>query len=94
MDALDGEVMADYSDRQTMLSAVVVSGSQLDGNARRKVLGDLSLSVEHAELLRAADFDGAAEHRFANSSLAAEVVHGMLHEAGLVSQDPVEEEEP
>lgn len=100
LDALDAQLQAEEMDRSALLTATIVGGARIEGGARKKILSDMTLSQERAELLRMGDFDGVIWHRFENSSLAAETVHGIVSEAGLLGDrsheddDPYDEDEP
>jgi hypothetical protein len=96
VDALDAELVAEARDRESLLAAVLVGGADLESGSRKKIMTELQLSQERNELLRMSDFDGVVEHRFVNSSLAAETVHGLMAEAGLLgdrSQDETDTDE-
>lgn len=84
LDALDGELTARCLERQAQLTAAMIGGAALEMGSRKKLLRELEGSLVRAEMIRLADFDGAIEHQFDNSSLAAETVHGWMSEAGLL----------
>ena len=92
--ALDAEIQADARDRENLLAAVLVGGADLESGVRKKLMTELQLSQERNELLRLVDLDGVVEHRFVNSSLAAETVHGLMAEAGLLGDRSEEIAEP
>ncbi len=92
LDLIDCEQAADFADRNAMLAARVFSGAKLSSDSRKKIFKDISGELEYNELIRQGDLDGAATHRFENSSLASQSVYGFLQEVGLVSPDEHVEE--
>ena len=84
LDALDSEWQADARDRENLLAAALIGGATLEGPVRKQIMVELQFKQERNELLRLCDYDGISEHRFVNSSLAAETVHGLMREAGLL----------
>lgn len=96
LDALDAEFSAAAMDRQGLLTASIIGGANIEMGSRKKIMSELELSQERAEMLRLGDIDGVIQHRFENSSLAAETVHGLMSEAGLLgdrSQDDTSQED-
>lgn len=93
LDALDCEQAAGFTDKTNLLAAIIFSGANIPGESRKRMFKEINLELEHSELIRQGDVDGAAAHRFENSSLASQSVYGFLQQVGLVSPADIEETE-
>lgn len=72
--------------RQISTSSSLLTGAQLQPEARRRLMKDYSQDLYYYHLVKYMDYDRAEKYKFENSALALTAVYEILQHAGVLPE--------
>jgi hypothetical protein len=86
LESIEAEGVAESAYRKIELRTAMVASLPLNQTARQKVVKDAFADLKCYDLMRYMDYDGAAQVKFDNSSLALTTVYEILQRTGVIPE--------